>query len=557
MRRRERQASGASVSLRAADSACLAALVSALLFFLFRLPVFFRIGLSGQALLGLPLLLSFSAFLLSAFLLPPAIASLYRSYRQGSRRAEAGQLSGVMLLDALCLGILCALLFLLAGRALSSLSGRPGGAEALCWSGGLVILGAFLSVLRGLCLGRGNVRFYTVSLVLEQLLSGCIGLFLSVLFFRTGEKASVLYENSYWISVYGARSVVFSLLIGMLLTGILLAPSAFGFFDRRFPEEREKERFLGEARWGIRRQLEHAVYPLTGFVAVAAFAPFLDELIFGARAAQLYGADSGAGAVLGALSAARLCMLLFLTGCCGICAAVLPLLREKVQQRERRQLRLLTRLFEKSMLLYALWVCMLLCGLGGPLCALLFGQEEASLFCRLLYYGFPIAFFLICALSKCTVLLAMDDAADPLRNVLIAVLSHLVLLVLLLYACRLEAMAVLLSSLFGAAVFFGLTSASLRFRLRFRAVSWREAFLPIACAALPCAAEVLLYGALSALLPEAFLQNRLTAGMITLFFAGAASFCYGRLLLLSGAVRRKELYAMPLGRGIGRFLHAS
>ena len=525
-----------------------AALLSAVLFFAFRIPFFAGTGLLGAGAAGLPLYLYIVSLILSLALVPSCTARLVSMRMERKHPADAVRLVGTLGLYATVGGAVLTLFFWGAGGKISELSGNAFASFSLQAVGLMLWITGCLGVMRGYYLGRGNSMLVVLSAVMEQIFSGIGALILVPLFSSHGKKAELLYGEPAYTAAYAAQGVMLSFALGALITllalRILSAASGGGM------QEANEGRRL-EGLDSIHRSIERLMLPVAAAAFLIMLGPIIDFLVFGPRAASLYEVHETV-LILGAFSAALFCWFLPVLSASGLFAGLFPALRYASGLRDRKLIAGHIAISTKFAVIFSVFCCILMAALRVPLANFLFSGEDSGLFQRLLLYGAVFPFLAVMAVQKCTALCGLGYFTDPLKNAVWAFLLHLILLVILLFAAKLEMMGVLLANLAAAFVFWALNTCNLMLRFHLRPKLWRSYLMPCICAApafIGASVPGLLLGAV---LPNEIQNGRLVSGLILAAGCVLAFVIYFAALFLTGTVRRGELREMPLGNAVGR-----
>lgn len=536
---------GKTSSYAAAESSLYfgAVLLAVLLFFLFRWMLMIRTGLLGQGFLSVPLLLYLTAFLLSVCLMPAVIQRLIMIRMERDHAADAVRLFRTLCLYVTVLGAGFSVFFWFLGGFLGSASDRQFSVYALRYTGFLLWALGYLGVLRGYYIGRGSIVPVAISIVTEQFFSGIFGIFCSAWFLRYGQKAVLIYQEGSYLAAYGAMSAVLSMLAGALLSLLLLRISAA--LSGGVLAGANAGRRL-ESLDSLRASIERCVIPVFLCVLLMCVTGVADELIYGHRMANLYPDSALRVYQVGSLSIAFCCLFLPVLGTSGLSFGLISALREAVQRRDRRRIGRELQATGKLAFLFSLFFCLVFWALSEPFSNLLFSGEDLSLLRRLLCYGAPFAVAASLGWNRAAALFGLGHYTEPLMHAIVASLIHLCLLFLLLYVFRLEAFASLFAFGAGNLVFFGLCSLSLAHCVKRRPHMIKNWVLPILITFSVAVLLRLFWSLCRAVLSEALLSGRFVSGLIFLVSAFAGFLIWRFLLMLSGALKKEELRAMPL-----------
>ena len=123
-----------------------AALISALLFILFRLPFMAVTGMEGMGNLLLPLICYLAALLMNAFVLPAASSRMFAARLEKKHPADAERLLRTLMLYMTGCGLLMTLLFWFLGPFAAALVGIPMSGRALRLMGPVLWIMGYLGL---------------------------------------------------------------------------------------------------------------------------------------------------------------------------------------------------------------------------------------------------------------------------------------------------------------------------------------------------------------------------------------------------------------------------
>ena len=526
------------------------ALVSFLLCVVFRLPLLIRGGAAALGYLNLSLILYLAFLFLSAFALPVSVARLVSARMERKHPADAVRVLRSMIIAATALGAVLTLFFWLLGPWIARLTGISYSGRSLRLMGPALWLMSYLGLMRGYYLGRGSTLLVSLSVVLEQICGGIASLILSAFFIRYGEKAELLYGQAGYVAAYGAEATALSFSLGAVLTLIFLwILSRLG--GGVIQEANEGRRM--ESLESVHRSIQRNVIPAASTVLLLGSIFLFDNLIFTPKAASIYGEGLETAKILGSFSGMLLCFSIPVFGVCGLFCGILPGLRIAALQKNGKLLRRRAKSAMKFSFLFALFCFVLLFVFSRNLSNLFFAGEDTHLMQGLLQYGSVFVLFMAPAMAKCGVLWGLGHFIEPVKNALMALLAHLLVLVLAMVILKLEMFAVLLACLVSAGIFWLLNTLTLMYCLHLRRDLRRGLILPVLCAALSGLLLYALLYLLGLLLPEAIYNSRILSGLLLVLLTIADFALYLLSLAFTGAIRREELTDMPFGLFLYRF----
>jgi len=171
------------------------------------------------------------------------------------------------------------------------------------------------------------------------------------------------------------------------------------------------------------------------------------------------------------------------------------------------------------------------------------GRDNGALIEMIMYGSTAVAFFSLSTVTN-AVLQGINRIQTPLKNAVISLGLHVVILLIMLYVFRMGIYSVVYSNILFALTMCLLNGASIRRFLKYRQEMKKTFILPTLAAGIMGG---LAYGVYF-LVHITLKHNAL--GVLTAI--GAAAIVYGILLLKLGCVDETELLSLPGGRELAR-----
>ena len=467
--------------------------------------------------------------LLSSYSLPLAVSKMVSArVSMGEYRNTRRVLYGALIL-ALVVGIVIAIIcFFGAGFFARVLLKEENAIIAIRALTPCVFIMTFLGVFRGFFQGLGSMVPTALSQIVEQIFNAVFSLVGAFLLAKAGAAISKDMQ-----AAYGAAGGTIGTTVGALSALIVLV-FLFMAYQRNFNKliKRDEHRKL-ESYENIAKMIFRISLPVILSTTVYNISTLVDQSIYG------YSVSGSYMATWGIYSGIYLMLInVPIAMANALASSAIPTLTMAVTNRDRSALISETSLTIRFTMIIAIPASVGLMVLAHPIVNMLF-SEGTELGGSLLFCGAAaVAFFSLSTVMN-GILQGINHMTTPVRNACLALILHIAILVLGLYAFHMDIFAVVFSNMM-----FGLTMCILNGRciadfLQYDQEIYRTFVLPTV-AAIVMGVVCYAFYSLFRLITASNLFSTLVAIIVAIVV-------YGVLLLLLHCVDEVELYKFPMG----------
>ncbi|WP_367565653.1 polysaccharide biosynthesis C-terminal domain-containing protein [Lacrimispora sp.] len=404
---------------------------------------------------------------------------------------------------------------------------------------------AYLGVFRGYFQGIGTMLPTAISQILEQIVNAVISIYAASRLFQAGLHSNLVYGSSKYSFAFGAAGGTIGTGIGAVSALLFLL---FIFLSYRPVMRRQRRRDMSRHResYGeISSILVMTVLPIVLSSVAYNISTVIDNSIYGNVMASMGMEDSVIASNWGVYSGRyHLLFNIPVAIANSLSSALIPALSRAVAEKNRGQIISRVAMVIRFSMIIAIPSTVGLTVLAGPICNLLFrGRDNAALIEMIMYGSTAVAFFSLSTVTN-AVLQGINRIQTPLKNAVISLGLHVVILLIMLYVFRMGIYSVVYSNILFALTMCLLNGASIRRFLKYRQEMKKTFILPTLAAGIMGG---LAYGVYF-LVHITLKHNAL--GVLTAI--GAAAVVYGILLLKLGCVDETELLSLPGGRKLAR-----
>lgn len=508
---------------------------------LYRIPLTGIIGDKGNGIYSVAYEVYAILLLLSSYSLPLAVSKLMSALVAKGERKNAGRyFRCAMVFAVVAGGTVACLTYCFAGTIAGSFMKSPMSTISLKVLAPAIFIVAVMGVLRGYFQGMGSMVPTAVSQVVEQIINAIVSVWAAYVMFSYGELVVRITRKEGYDAAYGAAGGTMGTLFGAV-AGLLTLLIIFFFFKTRMipqgkPSGREKLQSAGM----IYKTLLLTIVPVILSTAVYNMSNVLDQAVFnrimsamGKTADEyngLWGIFSGKYRLLTNVPIAVASAMVSST-VIGISAAVAV--------KNRREIVRKTRVCIRFTMMITIPCAVGLSVLASPILQMLWGDARA-LPANLLRYGsISVVLYALSTLSN-GILQGINRMRIPVKNAVIALVSHLILLVVLLYVFKMHVYGVVIANIFFAFIMCVLNARAMRRYIRgYRQEVVRTFIIPGINSAIM---GVLVYFVHKGIVFATGLNG---VGVLVSIILGACVYFIGMVYM--GGVSEKDLYGLPKG----------
>ena len=515
-----------------------ASLISRVIGLIYRMPLTAIIGDTGNDYYGSAYTIYNILLIISSYSLPLAVSKLVSANISQGRRRNVYRILKCALIFALVSGTAAAaILYFGADFITGTLLRTPLCIFALKVLVPVLVIVAVLGVMRGFFQGLGTMMPSAVSQILEQIVNAIVSVWAAYVLFSYGSKAGALLGNA---EAYGAAGGTIGTAAGAL-TALLFAGFVLVVYLRVFKKTLRKERKTSADSYGeIFKLLIITIIPVLVSSTIYNCNATIDQAVYKNIAAWQGYSKTDYGTWNGIYTGKYQVLInVPLAIASSLAASSVPALSAAYASGKRgeakRQIGLATRF-----IMVVAFPCAVGMGvLASPILQMLFG-DSSELAARMLQTGsVAIIFFSLSTLSN-GLLQGMNRMKEPIKNAVIALALHLIILVALMLGLDLNIFAVIIANACFGLIMCILNARSIRRYSGYRQEVRRTFFVPAISAAGMGVVVWLVYRLFLYLL-----RSNLIATLVSIV---AGIFTYATLLLMLKGLTEQEILRFPKGR---------
>lgn len=523
-----------------------AGIITKVIGLIYRIPLINIMGDQGQAYYGIAFEIYAIALLLTSYSLPLAVSKLVSARVAKGERRNAFRVFKAALLFAITAGTLIGLIVFfgsdfIAGKIMAMEPSK----YALRVLAPCLLVVAIMGVIRGYFQGLGTMLPTAISQILEQIVNAIVSVVGASYLFEFGKKAAETKAKEYLPAAYGAAGGTLGTLTGAI-AGLLFLIFVFLAYKKIIKRQlrRDQSRYR-ESYSDIFTVLFYTITPVILSTAVYQSTKILDAGIF-SNIMDVQGMPKEEYETLWGMYSGKFNTLvnvpLAISNAVG--ASVIPSLTAAVTSGNRKlvynKIQLATR-FTMIISIPSMVGCMVL---ARPVLDLLFSGNNKIPAILLVSGSVTIVFYSLSTITN-AMLQGVNRMTIPIRNASISLGIHLVSLLIMLVAFKMNIFAVI-----GGTIVFSFSMCVLNQRALHREIGYRQERMKTFV--IPLMASIIM--GIVALIVQMLLEFLLPQKLATVFTLVIAVLVYGVALLLLGGLTEEEIRSMPKGNSIVKLL---
>lgn len=523
-----------------------AGIITKVIGLIYRIPLINIMGDQGQAYYGIAFEIYAIALLLTSYSLPLAVSKLVSARVAKGERRNAFRVFKAALLFAITAGTLIGLIVFLGSDFIAGkIMAMEPSKYALRVLAPCLLVVAIMGVIRGYFQGLGTMLPTAISQILEQIVNAVVSVVGASYLFEFGKKAAETKAKEYLPAAYGAAGGTLGTLTGAI-AGLLFLIFVFLAYKKIIKRQlrRDQSRYR-ESYSDIFTVLFYTITPVILSTAVYQSTKILDAGIF-SNIMDVQGMPKEEYETLWGMYSGKFNTLvnvpLAISNAVG--ASVIPSLTAAVTSGNRKlvynKIQLATR-FTMIISIPSMVGCMVL---ARPVLDLLFSGNNKIPAMLLVSGSVTIVFYSLSTITN-AMLQGVNRMTIPIRNAAISLGIHLVSLLIMLVAFKMNIFAVI-----GGTIVFSFSMCVLNQRALRREIGYRQERMKTFV--IPLMASIIM--GIVALIVQMLLEFLLPQKLATVFTLVIAVLVYGVALLLLGGLTEEEIRSMPKGNSIVKLL---
>lgn len=526
-----------------------ASIISRIIGMLYRLPVTNIIGDQGNSYYSAAYEVYNIILLISSYSLPLAVSKVVSAKVALGEHRNAWRSFKAAMCMSLVVGVLAsALTFFGAGFFTGTLLNTPESELCLKVLSLAIFVMAIMGVLRGYFQGMGTMMPTAVSQVIEQIVNAVVSIVAASLLYSYGTSldAAKGITDGTGGAIYGAAGSTLGTSLGAAV-GLVFLIIVMLMYNRVLQKNLRRDHVSEDQSYGsMIRILVLTIVPVILSTAVYNISGFIDQGVFKFLMLDLQNVDKEMVDVYWGIYVGKYKLLtnVPIAVASALSASTIPALTRARMAGNKKEMCRKTEGSIRMVMLICIPSAFGLTALGEPILDLLNWNTDKSAPLMFLMGSSAVIFYGLSTLTN-GILQGIDRMQIPVRNAVIALASHLLVLVVLVQFAGIHIYGVVIAYLFFALLMCILNGVAIRKYLNYRQEIKRTFLIPGVSSLIMALSVWLLYTPL-----EGTLGNKPATVLCLLL----AVLIYGFFILFLRGVTEAELLAFPKGRLIVKAL---
>lgn len=525
----------------------IASIVVRIIGMIYRIPLTGIIGDKGNGIYSVAYEVYAILLLISSYSLPLAVSKLMSALEAKGEHKNARKYFRCSLVFAIVVGLVVSVFtFFFAEEIAGGIMNSPMSAISLKVLAPAIFVVAVMGVLRGYFQGRGSMVPTAISQVIEQIVNAVVSVWAAYVLFSYGEFVVRFTHKEGFDSAYGAAGGTMGTLFGAI-AGLITLVIIFVFLKKKFvPSNRLARRGRTDSTAVVYKTLILTIVPVILSTAVYNVSTVIDQGVFNSIMADMGKTADEYNELWGIFSGKyRLLTNVPIAVASAMAASTVIGISAAVATRNRREVVRRTRVSIRFTMMITIPCAVGLSVLASPILQMLWGDSRELPALLLRYGSISVVLYALSTLSN-GILQGVNKMRIPVRNAIIALITHLILLVVLLKVFKLHVYGVVIANIFFALVMCILNGRAMRRYIRgYRQEILRTFIIPGIVSIVMGVVVFLLHKGI------VLLTGLNGVGVIAGIGVGALIYFIGMVYL--GGISEKDLRSMPKGRLLVRF----
>ena len=519
-----------------------ASIISRIIGMLYRLPVTNIIGDQGNSYYSAAYEVYNIILLISSYSLPLAVSKVVSAkVALGEHKNAWRSFKAAMYMSLVVGAVASAITFFGAGFFTGTLLNTPESELCLKVLALAIFVMAVMGVLRGYFQGMGTMMPTAVSQVIEQLVNAVVSIVAASMLYSYGaslDQAKGITDGTGG-AVYGAAGSTLGTSLGAA-AGLIFLVIVLLMSNRVLQKNLRKDQVSQVQSYSsMLRMLVLTIVPVILSTAVYNISGFIDQGVFKFLMLDVQNMDKDMVDVYWGIYVGKYKLLtnVPIAVASALSSSVIPALTRARMAGNRKEMRRKTENAIRMVMLICIPSAFGLTALGGPVLDLLNWNTDPSAPIMFLIGSAAVIFYGLSTLTN-GILQGIDHMQIPVRNAVIALASHLVVLVVLVQFAGIHIYGAVISYMFFAFLMCILNGLAIRKYLHYRQEVKRTFLIPGVASLIMALAVWLLYTPL---------ENLMGNKPATLLCLVLAVLIYGFFVLFLRGITEEEMRAFPKG----------
>ena len=429
----------------------IASIISRIVGLIYRIPLTATIGKAGNNYYGTAYEVYNIILLISSYSIPLAVSKLVSARIAKGHVKDAYKVLRGALIFAIISGTSASLIVYFGAEFFTEVLKTPLAAIALKVLSPTLLIVAILGVFRGFFQGLGTMIPSAISQICEQIINAIVSIIAAIIMVRYGHKiGAVLANEDEYAAAFGAAGGTLGTATGALFGLLFVLFIYFAFrksFLKRFKKDKNKSKETITDIMGI---LVMTIVPVLLSTTVYNISSIIDNGIFkniahiqgysGKEIGEWWGVFTGQYKVLTNVP---------ISIASAMAASCVPTLTKAFHSNDNKLVQKQIGMATRFVMVIAFPCAIGMAVLGKPIMYMLFNDSDPTSYIMMWVGSISIIFYSLSTLSN-GLLQGIDQLRIPVKNAIIALVAHVIVLFLLMELFRLNIYAVVIANIFYA-----------------------------------------------------------------------------------------------------------
>lgn len=515
---------------------------------IYRIPMISIIGTEGNGYYTSAYSIYSLFLIISSYSFPSAISKLISFRLANDRYKDVKKLIILSFFLSLIIGILMFCMMHFGARTISMILKKEKLFYVLRALAPTLFIMAFLSLLRGIFQGMGNMIPTAISQIIEQIFNAIFSVVMAKVLFDKGLIANLIYDTEEYEFAYGARGGAIGTGVGAFTALVFLIFLFINYYSSYKRHLNGNNGIEEESYSNIAFSMFSIILPIVISTTIFNISEVVDDIIF-SNAYALLNKNDEIIYTWGVYGNYHLLFNIPVAMANSLSASILPSLSHSVATRNAKEVVMKIRASLKFTTLLVIPACVGLFVLSEPICNLLFPSKYTELLSSVVSVGSVAIVTYSLSSVSISILHGLGYFNKPVINSFIALVIHTIILAILLLFLKLGIYSIIISNIIFSLIVFVLNKNAIDKKVRYRKNILKNVILPVILSIIMGIILKIVY---------IFLNNTFLAGNNQFLLAIKVIICialaiaiYVSMLVICGLVSNKDSEYFPF---ISRFI---
>ena len=518
---------------------------------LYRSPMNSIIGATGNGYYSSAYNIYSFFLIISSYSFPAAISKLISENFANDRYVDIKRIIKYSLIISILLGVLSFSLMYFGAREISIVLKKEKLKFALITLSPALLIMSFLSVLRGIFQGMGNMVPTALSQIIEQIANAVFSIIFAYVLFNKGTIANIIYSDTNYEFAFGAAGGTIGTVIGALFALLFLLFMyliLFNSYKRFFKSNNGYKPYSSQF---IIIQLISTILPIIFSTTLYNISSIIDDVIF-SNGYSVLGYNDRIVTLQGLYGQYHLLFNIPVAIASAFSASIIPSISTSVASKNVREVVLKIKYSFKFIILIVVPAFIGFFVLSEPICKFLFNGDDVDILINILKNGsISIITFSLSTISI-SILHGLGFFYKPLINSIIALIIHIITLTVFLLVFNFGIYSLVYSNIMFSFFVFILNQNFINSIVRYKKNIIKNYILPILCSVVMGGCSFIIYNFLNVGFLE--INNIFSLGFKLIVTIFLSIIIYLFLIITLGVISKKDIEYIPFIKIFYRFL---